>query len=521
MNSNIEKTLHNSIVSVGAQCLAFLLQFINRRVFIIFLDIELLGYQTLFSNVFSLLSVTELGIGGAITFHLYREIVTHNEQEIGKLMYLYKQLYRIIAMVVLFGGLGCYFLLPYYVTRSTLSWSYLSLIYFLQLGSVVLGYFFSYRRAIYTTTQQEYKCAQIDLYVSIIVQVIQLILLALLHNYIIYLCLQLSTTLIANILITIRTNKEYPFLKLKYTVKKVDLVKRNIFSDIRNLFIHKIALAIYSGSDNIIISAFLGVRNVALYGNYVVVKNAVMNVFFYKLLNPLQATIGNIIYSEREKNELWNQFKTLDIFSFYFASYLGLGFLVFLQPFITLWMGEEYLLSNAFVALFALTIYLMSDLEIVYKYRSVFGDYRQDRNCMIASAVLNVAISVSAAPFFDIEGIQFGTLVAFLPIAYGRIRLVVESVFGQSLSRYISKHLLLLVIFMLEGACCFWFTNELPITVIGILIRILVWIIVPMVICSLIYFRSPHFTQLLVYLKSMISIVKSKLKHSNEQAENT
>ena len=149
---NTEKTLKNSAISVAAQVATLLLQFINRRIFIIFLDIEYLGYQTLFSNVFSLLSVAELGIGNIIAFHLYKEVVSNNQEEIGKLMYLYKWLYRMVALVVLAAGLGSSCLLPYFITDATAGWDYLYLIYFLQLTSIIAGYFLSYRRTIYIAT---------------------------------------------------------------------------------------------------------------------------------------------------------------------------------------------------------------------------------------------------------------------------------------------------------------------------------------------------------------------------------
>ena len=107
---NTEKTLKNSLISVMAQIATLFLKLINRRIFIIFLEVEYLGYQTLFTNIFSLLSVAELGIGSIISFHLYKEVVDNNEQEIGKLMYLYKLLYRIIAIVILVTGIGFCFL---------------------------------------------------------------------------------------------------------------------------------------------------------------------------------------------------------------------------------------------------------------------------------------------------------------------------------------------------------------------------------------------------------------------------
>lgn len=512
MIGNVEKTLKNSLISVIAQIATLFLQFINRRVFIIFLDIEYLGYQTLFSNVFSLLSVAELGIGNIIAFHLYNEVVNNNKKEIGKLMYLYKWLYRAVAVVVLIAGGGCYFLLPFFVKDTVVGWSYLHLIYFLQLASVVMGYFLSYRRIIYIATQQEYRCIEIDLYCNIVIQIFQLGFLIIFHNYILYLVLQLFTTVIANVFIARKSNIDYPYLQNRYKISKSEIRKRNIFSDMRNFFVHQISYAVFGGTDNIIISAYCGVKNVALYGNYVLVQKGVMQILFYKLLNPVQATIGNIIYSDRNKEDLWSQFNMLDVFSFFFASYIGLGFFIFYQPFIQLWMGKEYLLSETFVVFFSIYIYLGAVWEIIYKYRSVFGDYKQDRNFMLASAILNIAISIPGVKSFGIAGVQFGTLVAFLPIALGRIRFVVKNYFEQSMGRYLLKHAALLSLVLGEGVVCFFLTRFMPVSILGLLERGIIWLFVPLSVNVLVYCRNPYFKQMLGYFVRIKRMLVSKIK---------
>ena len=180
---NSAKTLKNSIISVIGQILTLALQFVNRRVFVMFLDIEYLGYQSVFGNVFSILSIAELGIGGIISFHLYKEIVTDNRQEIGKLMYLYKWVYRAIAAVVTVLGLAACIFVPYIVKDANRDIHYLYIVYFLQLASTVAGYFLSYRRTIYAADQKEYKTVEVDLYTSIAVQAVQLSMLAVFKNY--------------------------------------------------------------------------------------------------------------------------------------------------------------------------------------------------------------------------------------------------------------------------------------------------------------------------------------------------
>ncbi len=515
-----ERTLKNSIISVTCQIVTLLLQFLNRKIFIIFLDIEYLGYQSLFSNVFSILSIAELGVGNIIAFHLYKEITAANEEEIGKLMQLYKWIYRIIAAVVCLAGLICFFFLPYMVKNPSREWSYLYLIYFLQLGSVVIGYFLSYRRTIYIANQREYYCVQTDLAVQILIQILQIATLAIFRNYILYLAIQLSSTFIANLIIARKSKKDYPYLQKKYKITKQDIKKRNIIKDMKNFLMHKIAYAVYTGTDSIVISAFCGIRQVALYGSYYELKRGVMQVFFYKLLNPVQATIGNIMYSEKTMKQKWDQFKMLDVFSFFFADYIGLGFLVFLQPVIQLWLGADYLLSFSFVIAFSLTAYLGAVFEIVYKYRSVFGDYAQDRNCMIVSALMNIAVSVVLSQFIGVTGVQIGTLIAFLPMAYGRIRFVVKHYFQQSMSSYILKHLLMLILTVAQGALIYLLVGSLPVSFAGILLRVLAWVLIPLVINTAIFHRNKYFKEMLVYLKRMLKIMTDKIKHKKGETSN-
>ena len=510
---NAGKTLKNSIISVIGQILTLLLQFVNRRIFVMFLDIEYLGYQSVFGNIFSILSVAELGIGGIISFHLYREIVTDNKQEIGKLMYLYKWVYRLIACAVTVLGLIACVFVPYIVNDATKDIEYLYLVYFLQLAGMVAGYFLSYRRTILAADQKEYKAIQIDLITSVFIEIIKLSTLAIFRNYILYLTIQLSTAAVANIIILIVTNREYPYLKEKYRITREDIDRRNFIPDVKNFLVHKISYAVYGGTDNIVISAFCGIKNVALYGNYVVIKTGVMNLLFYRLLNPVQAAIGNIVYSDRGREELWKQFEMFDVFSFFFASYISAGFLVFFQPAIQVWLGStEYLLPYSFVIAFSLTMYLCSVWEIVYKYRSVFGDYRQDRNCMLLSAILNIIISVALAKPLGVTGVQIGTLFAYLPIAYGRIQFVVGGFFGESVKKYLMKHAGLFAVVLAEGAAVYLLTRRMAVTLTGILLRFLVWGTVPLAVNLLIYFRNPHFWDMCGYLKNMLEIIMDKIK---------
>ena len=510
---NTEKTLKNSVVSTAAYVLNLLLQFIGRRIFVIFLDIEYLGYQSLFGNIFSLLSIAELGVGGIISFHLYKEVVEDNRQEIGKLMCLYKWVYRLVAVFVLTAGIICIPLLPAVVKEQPADWNYLYVVYAIQLGTTVFGYLLSYRRTIYIVNQKEYRCIQIDLFSELIISIFQITVLVLFRNFILYLVVYMAGKLFANALIAYRSNKDYPYLRKRYKVSKEDIQKRNFVRDLKDYMFQKVALMIYSGTDSIIISMFCGVRNVALYGNYFLLRTGVTRIFYYRLLNPVQATIGNIIYGNRTKEELWDQFQTLDVFSCFFASYLGIGFLLFLQPTIQIWMGKEYLFPMSYALFFSLTIYLESSYEIIYKYRSVFGEYFRDRNCAILSAALNIIISLLCVQRWGVTGVQIGTLIAFIPILYGRARFVVCYYFKRSLCRFICRRSLIFVAAVAQGAICWFLARGLSVSLSGLLTRAVIWLMIPFILNCMIFCRDPHLKAMFSYFKRFFLISVGKIKH--------
>ena len=70
--SRTKKSIRNVIFTIVGFVVTTLLQLVNRKVFILFLSSEYLGLNGLFSNILSMLSLSEMGIGAAIVFALYK-----------------------------------------------------------------------------------------------------------------------------------------------------------------------------------------------------------------------------------------------------------------------------------------------------------------------------------------------------------------------------------------------------------------------------------------------------------------
>ena len=73
-SSRSENSIRNIKVSLLISVITTIAAFVNRTVFVNHLSTDYLGLNSLFSNILTYLSLTELGIGNAITFALYKPV---------------------------------------------------------------------------------------------------------------------------------------------------------------------------------------------------------------------------------------------------------------------------------------------------------------------------------------------------------------------------------------------------------------------------------------------------------------
>ena len=75
----VKNSLINISVSVLSQVIIALLGFISRKVFIDNLGVEYLGVNGLLTNVLTMLSLVEGGIGVSIVYNLYKPLAEDNK----------------------------------------------------------------------------------------------------------------------------------------------------------------------------------------------------------------------------------------------------------------------------------------------------------------------------------------------------------------------------------------------------------------------------------------------------------
>ena len=104
------KRAKSSMMNMGAgiigQSLALVVSYIARRVFLDVLNADYLGVNNLFTNILSMLSLVEIGIGPAIVYSLYKPLAEHDTAKVKVLMKLFRTAYILIGVIILVLGGG-------------------------------------------------------------------------------------------------------------------------------------------------------------------------------------------------------------------------------------------------------------------------------------------------------------------------------------------------------------------------------------------------------------------------------
>lgn len=404
--SRLENSMMNIATGIAAQIIEMLIGLISRTVFIRCLSASYLGVNGLFSNILTMLSLAEMGLGSAILFNMYKPLANNDHVQVAKLMNLYRQAYIAIAGVVAVVGL-C--LTPYLnlIIKDQPDVPHLTFIYLLYLSNTVVSYLFAYRRSIFSADQKERVVKVFKLAGSLLRFVLQVAVLLIWKNFIAYLVIQIGCTFIENVCISVFADKSYPYLKEYRKERLPDEERKSIFENIKATFIYKFGSVVLNGTDNIIISAVNGVVNVGLLSNYSLLTGSVQ-AFLNIITHSITGSIGNFLAKEDEKR--YEELLTNATFvNFVLYGVIFVGSIAVLNPFVEIWAGTHYLLPVAIVFVHCLNLFIEGLISTVWTFRSTMGLFKYGKWRPLVSAVINVVVSIWWGKELGLIGVLLGT----------------------------------------------------------------------------------------------------------------
>lgn len=506
-----KNSLINVTVSLLSQFIILIIAFPARMVFIKILGIEYLGINGLFTNIISILSIAELGIGSAITFSLYKPISDDNEIEISGIMNLYAKIYKSIGTIVFLLGL---MLIPFLniIVGDNNNVSNLIVIYLLFLSNSSISYFLSYKRSIIIAYEKSYIINIIHSLVLIGLNIIQVVILFLTKSYIFYLVIQLVLNFSENIIISMIADKKFSFLTTKENKRNIIVpeVKKNIVTNIRALVIHKLGSITVLGTDNIIISVFVGLKWVGLYSNYLLIVNAI-NSFINQIFSSITASVGNL-------NVTTNVRKRYEIFShilfinFWIVSFCTITLYVLLNPFIGIWLGNEFAMNNGIVLCIVINFYITGMRQTVLTFKSASGLFWQDRYKPLIESIINIVLSIILAKKIGISGVLLGTIISALSTSVWIEPFVVFKYgFNLSLKLYFKKYFNYTFIMIISLIVTTILTNLINSTAfITFILKMILCVLIPNAIFFIFFKNTQEFKYFLKIVCDWLESLKIK-----------
>jgi O-antigen/teichoic acid export membrane protein len=491
--SRTENSIINSAMSIVTQVLTVVLNFAVKTVFIKMLNDEYLGVNGLFTNIITMLSLADLGIGIAIPYSLYKPLANKDEHKINVLMNFYKKVYTIIGIAVLLIGLSLTPFLGLIIKDIPKNVPHLSLIYILFVIHSASSYFFVYKKFLIDSDQKGYITSRIIFTFSTLLSIIQIILLVTTKNYILFLLSSIILVIIQNIYISSKANKLYPFIRNKTDEKLEKEDMEGIKKNVSSLFIYKVGTVIMNGTDNIIISKFIGLIIVGFYSNYVLIINSITTVL-NQIFNAITSSIGNLVVTTNKKRSK-EVYDNLNFANFWLYALFGVCIIVLINPFINIWIGKKYVMGFSIVFLLVLNFYVLGMQSVTNSFRNAYGLFWIAKYRPIIMVIINIVISVVLVQFIGIEGVLIGTLISRLvTTAWLDPYIVHKYGFEISPKSYYIDYLKYLVIFIAISIILNYFVSMITINNIFILILIAILVVISVnVILVLLFFKTSEF----------------------------
>lgn len=486
MSSRVENAKRNIIFAVLSRMVGVLFPFAIRTVMLYILGTEYLGLDSLFASVLNFLSLAELGVGSALVYSMYKPIADHDTDQICALLNLYRKLYRYIGTFIFVFGVTLIPFLPKLVKGDCPPDVNLYILYIVYLTNTVLTYWlYGYKESLLMAHQRADVSSKCEMALRSGMYLIQIAALFLFRNYYWYILWLPVFTAANNFLFQYITNRMYPDYHCRGEVsrEKQNDIKKKVLA----LFGTKANSIILHAMDNIVISAFLGLVMVGMYGNYFYIMSAITGIIAM-IYNSMTAGIGNSLETENvEKN--YYDFNALTFANFWLVSFCSVSLLCLYQPFMKLWVHEQNMLDMLVVVLLVVYFYVYQIRKVVLTYKDAGGVWWEDRYRPYIVMVVNLVGNFVLVQIIGIYGVILSTIISMLVSIPIENNTVFKYIFQQSSRSFYLKNLFYVALTIGLCALTFWICSFAPEGVLGLLARGLICLLVPNAIIILL-FRS-------------------------------
>ena len=413
----VRNTRRNMVANAVNNGIRMLFPFLNRTLFLWLLGPEYLGLNGLFGSVLGVLMLAELGFGTAIICSMYKPIADDNRDLFRAYLRFYRTVYRWVGTVIFGVGLCLLPFLRFLVHGNVPPDIDLHLLYAIHLVNTSISYFFfAYRGSILAAHYRNDVLANIRTAVSVVQYVTTFLVLLFTRNYYAYVLVTVAFTVVLNLLIFRESRRLFPDIEPRGDLPNDK--RRQVISDVKSIFLHKVGGVISYSIDNIVISAFLGLVAVAAYGNYYYVVTSISGLAGI-VNSSMTAGFGNKIYTET-KDDNFKLFMKMSRLVQLVLLWCAAMMMALYQPFVTVWTKDSPVLVRHLITpiLMVLYFYVNQSRQMLLTFKSAAALWRQDRWKPIVAGVVNLSFNIAFVIYlpdaYKLDGVILSTIIGYV-----------------------------------------------------------------------------------------------------------
>ena len=409
------KSILNITVSVGFKILTMLLAIVVKRFLISICGNDINGLNALYLSVIGFLSVAELGVGSAITFCMYKPIVSGDNDTVSALYHLFRRVYLLVGGVILAGGLAITPFIGHLAKDYHAAYVNMPLTFLLMLVSVVLTYLFSCKTSLINAYKNNYITTAITSGGLVLQNVLQIVVLLLTRSFVWYLVCRIVAVCVQWAVTEVITRRRHRVV-LSNRSKLSPPVKVELLKNIKAMFMHSIGYTLVNTVDGVVISTFVSVSALGMFSNYTLVLTSLSEVL--KLIfTSLTSVIGHL-YVESGKTSTRKYSEAFHLLNFVLGTVFFLGYYAVIDSLIAIVFFEELMVARTISVVITMNGFIQFMRQSALVFRQATGTFYHDRYKPLVEGGFNLVLSLLFVQWFGVAGVLVATICTNLFICH-------------------------------------------------------------------------------------------------------
>ena len=389
-----------------SQVITIAMGIIIPRLVITNLGSEANGLLSSVSQALVYLGLLEAGIGTATLQALYRPVANNNHDEINAVLAATNRYYRRVGSYYFLAVLALAGLYPL-IVHSTLDPITIFLVILFSGMSQVINFFFQGKyRILMQAEGKTYILTNLATITNVCTSILKIILLLCGCNVAVLQGMYFAFSLLQMVYICVYIRRKYEWIDLSVEPDSESLSQRNA------VLVHQISGLIFSNTDVLLLTYFIGLKTVSVYSMYVMLFGMVSSIIT-TVNGGFSFALGQAYKTDRTKfMKMYNAFESYNM-ALTFSLFCVAG--AFILPFLKLYtdgVGDISYIDAYLPYLFIATYLLSNGRSAAQRVIEYAGHFKHTQNRSVLESIINIVVSVFAVNRFGIYGVLFGTIAA-------------------------------------------------------------------------------------------------------------